>query len=41
MESPIFHICESSCAELQILHTHSLLHLVPIFEIILSNLCPA
>jgi hypothetical protein len=30
MEAPILHICESSCACFQILHTHSLSYLVPI-----------
>jgi hypothetical protein len=30
MEAPIMHICESNCALLHILHTHSLLYLVPV-----------
>jgi hypothetical protein len=30
MEAPIMHICESNCARLYIIHTHSLLYLVPV-----------
>jgi hypothetical protein len=30
MEAPVMHICESNCALLHILHTHSLLYLVSV-----------